>query len=107
MTKLNCNVKNCYFNKELKCCLDGIKVGGEAATVEEATFCGSFKERLDRHSAKACHCDGSPEKSLHVGCNAVKCVFNDNKDCHATKITIQGNGAKHESQTLCASFKYQ
>ncbi|MCR5704609.1 MAG: DUF1540 domain-containing protein [Eubacterium sp.] len=105
MTKLNCNVKNCYFNKELQCCLEGIKVGGESATVEDATFCGSFKERLDGQTAKACHCDGSPEKTLKVGCNAAKCVFNDNQMCHAKKITIQGNGAKHESQTMCGSFK--
>ena len=32
MTKLNCTVKNCYYNKESMCCRDGIKVGGTDAT---------------------------------------------------------------------------
>lgn len=26
MTVLNCDVKNCYFNKSSKCCKDGIQI---------------------------------------------------------------------------------
>lgn len=45
MTVLNCSVKNCYYNKNSKCCRDGISVGGTDATIKDATYCGDFKEK--------------------------------------------------------------
>lgn len=105
MTNLKCNVKNCYYNKNAKCCREDITVQGEDATVTEATSCGSFKQVSDSVSAKSCHCDNNGKETLNVCCNAVHCVFNDNEKCRADKITIDGNGAVHESQTECGSFK--
>ena len=46
MTNLECNVKNCYYNKSSKCCRDGINVEGQDATVIDATYCGILKRRL-------------------------------------------------------------
>ena len=63
-----------------------------------------LKRRL-RATAQACHCSAGPEDTLDVSCKAKNCVFNDNSKCHADKITISGNGAKHESQTECGSFE--
>lgn len=104
MPRLDCSVKNCYYNKDSKCCREGIKVGGHDATVEDATYCSDFKERHDSFSSD-CKCDTNPSKTLEVYCNAVKCVYNDNEKCRADKIGIKGNGAKHESQTECGTFK--
>lgn len=47
MTNLECNVKNCYYNKSSKCCRDGINVEGQDATVIDATYCGDFKEKTE------------------------------------------------------------
>ena len=105
MTNLECNVKNCYYNKSSKCCRDGINVEGQEATVIDATYCGDFKEKTEGTTAQACHCSAGPEDTLDVSCEAKNCVFNDNSKCHADKITISGNGAKHESQTECGSFE--
>ncbi len=105
MPKLSCSVKNCYYNEAKKCCREEIQVQGEDATVVDATYCGSFKEKLDGATAKACHCEGSPENSLDVKCEAKNCIFNDNARCHAAEIGIAGDGAKHESQTECGSFE--
>ena len=69
MTKLNCTVKNCYYNKESMCCRDGIKVGGTDATVTDATYCGDFREAGDNFSSK---CDCGPEGSVDVRCDAVR-----------------------------------
>jgi len=44
MTVLNCDVKNCYFNKSSKCCKDGIQIGGTDATIMDATYCEDFRE---------------------------------------------------------------
>ena len=107
MTKLICNVKNCYYNKDARCCRDGIQVQGHDATIEDATFCSSFKEKLDHATSKVQHTSSAPERSLDVNCNVVKCIFNDNEKCHASKIGIEGHGAKHESQTICGSFQYK
>ena len=105
MTILNCTVKNCYYNKSSKCCREGIQVGGTDATVTDATYCGDFREKLDSATSKTEHCDEGPEKKLEIKCDAVKCIFNDNCKCHAKEISIDGNGATHQSQTECGSFE--
>ena len=105
MPKLTCSVKNCYYNKSSKCCREGIDVHGQDAIVDDATFCSSFKEKVDTVTSQECHCSEGPETLLEVKCEAVNCTFNDNCKCHADKIGIDGNGAKHESQTKCGSFQ--
>lgn len=105
MPKLNCSVSNCYYNESKKCCRDDIKISGSDATVTDGTFCGSFKEKLDKVTSKSCHCNEGPATKLDVKCEAKNCVYNDNAKCHAAEITISGNGAKHESQTACGSFE--
>lgn len=105
MPRLSCTVKNCYYNKSSKCCREEIDVHGHEATMTDATYCSSFKEKLDGTTAKNEHTDNAPENALDVKCEAVRCVFNDNSKCHADRITIEGNGAKHESQTECGSFR--
>ncbi|RHD17307.1 DUF1540 domain-containing protein [Eubacterium ventriosum] len=52
MTNLECNVKNCYYNKSSKCCRDGINVEGQDATVIDATYCGDFKEKTEAQQHK-------------------------------------------------------
>lgn len=78
---------------------------GEDATIVDATYCSSFKEKRDEVTSKEYHCEAGPETVLDVKCEAVNCTFNDNAKCHADKITIEGNGARHESQTECGSFR--
>lgn len=104
MTVLNCSVKNCYYNKSSKCCRDGIQVGGTDATITDATYCGDFREKTDSATSKAKHCDCGPQDRSEVRCEATRCTYNDNCKCHAKEITIEGNGATHESQTECGSF---
>ena len=105
MPRLNCSVKNCYYNESKQCCLDKIQVQGQDASFVEGTFCGEFKEKLDATTAKNCYSDKRPERNLQVRCDAKNCLFNDNDKCHAREIDIDGNGAKHRSQTECGSFE--
>ena len=105
MPILNCSVQNCYYNKEKKCCLDGIRVEGSTADTVNSTACGSFKEQGEGSYTSNCHCGMSPETKLQVQCEAVKCTFNDDKRCCADRIGIEGNGAKHYTETACGTFK--
>lgn len=105
MTVLNCDVKNCYFNKSSKCCKDGIQIGGTDATIMDATYCEDFREKTDSMKNTVEHCNCGPETKMDVKCEAVHCMYNDNCMCHAKEITIDGNGATHQSQTECCSFE--
>ena len=45
MTRLDCSVVNCTYNKDDSCCKDNIHVGGKNAKVTDETSCESFRER--------------------------------------------------------------
>ncbi len=45
MTRLDCSVVNCTYNKDNSCCKDNIHVGGRNAKVTDQTCCDSFRER--------------------------------------------------------------
>ena len=45
MTNLECNVKNCYYNKSSKCCRDGINVEGQELLLMQLIV-GILKRRL-------------------------------------------------------------
>lgn len=89
MTNLECNVKNCYYNKSSKCCRDGINVEGQDATVIDATYCGDFKEKTEGTTAQACHCSAGPEDTLDVSCEAKNCVFMIILSAMRTKLQFQ------------------
>ena len=43
MTRLDCSVVNCTYNKDDSCCKDNIHVGGKNAKVVDETSCESFR----------------------------------------------------------------
>ena len=40
-----------------------------------------------------------------VDCKATNCMYNDNCQCHAGKISVEGGGAVEASGTECATFQ--
>ena len=102
MTKLECNVTNCLHNADHCCCKQSILVDGHDAKEKEQTCCGSFDENkggLFKNVFK------TPESSLSVDCEAVQCIYNDNRHCAAAKIGIAGDGASRAEQTRCTTFQ--
>lgn len=102
MTRLDCNVKNCLHNSDSCCCKGAIIVEGQSAKDKCDTCCGSFDENkggLFQNMFK------SPESKLEVDCEALKCVFNENRHCSADQIGIAGDGASQACHTECVSFK--
>ena len=83
MTRLDCSVVNCTYNKDNSCCKDNIHVGG--------------------HNAKVT--DDIPSKPTEVGCDATTCTYNQSCKCHADQIQVSGSNACHCDQTECATFK--
>ncbi len=102
MPVLDCSVKNCYYNKSNKCCLNDIDVAGVKATVSDETACNSFRPASDGTVSNCC--DTAPTPSANIHCKAKQCCFNENCNCTAKHISINGQNAHETVDTCCASF---
>lgn len=63
MTRLDCSVVNCTYNKDDSCCKDNIHVGGKNAKVTDETSCESFRERKYDGASNA---DSIPSKPTEI-----------------------------------------
>jgi len=105
MPGLDCSVKTCYYNKENKCCLDGIKVKGAHADKSCSTACGSFRAAGENNFTNSCDCDMHPTSTSQIQCEAVNCQYNHKKICSAASIDIAGSNAKSYDDTECKTFE--
>lgn len=101
MTKLDCNVCSCIHNADNCCCKNTIQVEGQTAKTPSETCCCSFSENKDGSFKNMFK---TPEKQLHVACDAYSCVHNQNRCCTAGHIAIAGGSACTADQTACESF---
>lgn len=102
MTKLDCSVTSCLHNADQCCCKMAIVVDGRKAQDKEGTCCGSFDENRDGSFKNVFK---TPENRLEIDCEAVECIYNENRHCEADHIDIAGDGAKTAEHTLCATFR--
>lgn len=101
MPELRCTVQTCIHNKDFYCDLDSIQVGGNSARTAEETSCDSFRERThDSYSNVAGN--ASPVSDIH--CEARECKYNQNCNCYAGKISVEGSNACQCEETECATF---
>ena len=102
MTRLDCSVVSCTYNKENSCCKDNIHVGGRDAKVTDQTCCESFRERRTDGMRNA---DDIPSKPTEISCDAVTCCYNHSYKCHAEQVQVAGASASKAEQTECVTFK--
>lgn len=102
MTRLDCSVVNCTYNKDNSCCKDNIHVAGRDAKVTDQTCCDSFRER--RYDG-ARNGDDIPSKPTEVSCDAADCTYNQRCKCHADQIQVSGANACECGQTECSTFR--
>ena len=103
MTKLDCSVTGCSYNENRLCKRNDITVGGNNAHKPSETVCESFYPRgtntmtnMDAKGAKA---------ETNIMCNAVTCMYNNNKKCTAKHIQIAGVKAVTSGETECGTFQ--
>ena len=101
MPDLRCTVQSCAHNRDFYCELDKIQVGGDRAKRAAETCCDSFVERKGESYSNAAR-EASPKCS--IDCEAVECMYNDECQCHAGKISVEGGGACQCKETECATF---
>ncbi|MGN0341467.1 MAG: DUF1540 domain-containing protein [Roseburia sp.] len=103
MTKLNCSVRGCSYQKDDRCVRGNIHIEGEHADKNSETCCGSFEQKRTCGCANStCNC--APEMS-EIACDACNCIYNENRKCSAEHIGVSGSNACAASETECASFR--
>ena len=106
MPELKCTVQTCTHNKNFYCDLERIIVGGSSAKRSEETCCDSFEERKGSAQNSYGNSAGQTASACSsVDCQATQCRYNDNCQCHAGKISVEGSNACQCGQTECATFK--
>lgn len=104
MTNLDCNVTDCLYQANNCCCKDGIHVKGNEAKNKQETCCGSFSLQHSTGAKNSCGSEKYAAKATDVLCDAVNCVYNEEKHCNANHIGISGVKAVSSAETQCASF---
>lgn len=116
MTRLDCTVTSCLFNKERCCCKDNIEVEGSGsggalnsakdmaahARHSRDTCCASFRERGGDGVRSSVDI---PAKNTDVACQVIECTFNENCHCQAKHIGIAGGAACDCRDTECTTFR--
>ena len=96
MTRLDCSVVNCTYNKDDSCCKDNIHVGGKNAKVTDETSCESFRERKYDGASNA---DSIPSKPTEISCDAESSC-----KCAADQVRVSGSNACSCKNTECTTF---
>ena len=99
MPELKCTVQTCMHNKDFYCDLNAITVGGNSAKTAEETCCDSFEERKTYSNVM-----GEASPTSQIDCKATDCKYNDECQCHAGKISVEGSQACQCEETECATF---
>lgn len=105
MPELKCTVQTCVHNQKFLCDLDSIQVGGANAKNPQETCCDSFQERKEGTYTNSMNSMKAASDMSGVDCKATNCMYNDNCQCHAGKISVEGGGAVEASGTECATFQ--
>lgn len=100
MPALTCSVHDCAYNRDHHCCNGRIQVEGNEACGCGETCCASFADKC------GCGCQNAAASSeTSVGCSAASCRFNENFECRAQRVSIEGTDCCCKNDTCCASFE--
>ena len=101
MTRLDCSVVNCTYNKDDSCCKDNIHVGGKHAQAAPDTSCESPRERK---YAGASNEDSIDSYTTEISCDAESCCYNHACKCAADQVRVSGSNACSCKNTECTTF---
>ena len=102
MTRLDCTVTSCLYNKERSCWKDNMVAGAEGGSRHSRdTCCASVRERGEGVRSSI----DIPTKNTDVACQAVECTSNENCHGQAKHIGIAGGAACDCRETECATFR--
>ena len=100
MPDLSCEARNCAHNKDSRCSIECITVGGRCAKKPNATCCENFTEQTTPETLTNV---GRPH--LSIDCQAKNCRYNSDCSCFADAVNICGCDACDCKETECSTFR--
>ncbi|GAA0177599.1 DUF1540 domain-containing protein [Clostridium sediminicola] len=116
-TKLTCGATECVHNISNLCSARRVHVGGITSNASDETQCDTFSPKGVKNAFsslgnmnvtgefKQIFSKDDIKMTPEVGCSAEQCIYNTNRICSATDITINGSGAKSSDGTQCETFR--
>ena len=103
MPEITCSAVKCTYNTEGYCNREYIRIDVDDSDSENCcTCCDSFTED-GGHSAHSCSnavCDDAG-----VECFATNCIYNENCECVADSINVEGDEAVCCTDTFCDTYR--
>lgn len=104
MPSIDCSVNSCSYNADGCCCAGCINVGGQGATSEDVTCCGTYLNKSNYSDlADFTENRGEPDSIL---CRVNTCVYHRDDHCTLDHIEV---GCDKEveiyTETCCRSFE--
>lgn len=99
-TNLRCDATRCIHNNGNYCYAGRISIEGRLADDIDDTYCSTFKEKDYQQFTSSIGIDTPyPINTDQIKCDAINCIYNNNKLCKADKIKINSGNAS------CNMFK--
>jgi len=102
-SNLSCDVIHCSSNAEHCCCRSEIHIGGTAARCSKDTRCDSFTGIPQGATNDVGY--RHPNQQISITCDAVNCVYNEDRRCEAPSVSVTNCKACTCGETECATFK--
>ena len=103
MPEISCSAKKCVYNEDGYCEREEIRIDVEDCDVDNGcTCCDSFEQSIDRKDRS---CMNTIGENAGVECFATECIYNENRECIADYISVEGNEADCCTDTFCDTFR--
>ena len=115
--QLNCSALDCVHNLSGLCSANRIHVIGSGAHNSEQTMCDTFASKGFKNAVthvvnsnvageiKQFFTNSSIEMSPIIKCEAINCVYNEERVCRADNVMIYGPRAESSEGTQCETFR--
>ena len=105
MPEITCTALKCAYNQEGYCEKENVRIDvDDCSDYSGCTCCESFVDRDTEGDCRDCciNCKGS---EASVECFASDCVYNDDMECCADCISVEGNHARCTTDTFCDTYR--
>ena len=104
MPQISCTVESCHYNSERMCQAEVLHIGGEGASITEATYCESYTNKQNAQNAiEQVTCSGQTDT---ICCDVDTCMYNQDYRCYLDEIEISSlYNVSNYAHTDCLSFE--
>ena len=103
MPEITCSATKCTYNSKGYCSREYIRIDVDDCDSENCcTCCDSFAEEHGNHNGSYMNSVG---EDAGVECYATGCLYNENYECMADSINVEGDDAVCCTDTFCDTYK--